>query len=234
MVHANFDTDASILYLTKETLNEGNNSWKYIIPPNHLRPKAILKKNETTYDIPKETRWHVYFSNVDKYHLATNSARRTPATVLELFAANDFVVWCLLASGPYEIVLAPTESMIFQGPKKRVDSDTCTTHRMESCTDRRRAFVLRPRENGIKCTRIHISTTHIFLMFMDMCLSAWLVAWFERVWWVPKRSKIRRHLLARGTKAACFGTVRFSIIIGHAFSYQAMVLRICFQGPNPA
>ena len=35
---------------------------------------------------------------------------------------------------------------------------------------------------------------------------------------------IRRTLLAKGTKAAGFGLIRFLTIIGHAFNYQAMLL----------
>ena len=37
-------------------------------------------------------------------------------------------------------------------------------------------------------------------------------------------SRIRRPLLARGTKAAGFGLICLLIISGHAFSYQAMLL----------
>ena len=81
--------------------NQRNSAWKYIIAPNLLRLKTILLKDETTYEVPETKRWHVYFSNVDKHHLATNSARMTPATVLELFEAIGFVVCCWLASGPY-------------------------------------------------------------------------------------------------------------------------------------
>ncbi len=47
--------------------------------------------------------------------MTTNSARMTPTTVLESFEASDFVVYCLRTTGPYEIVLAATDSLIVQG-----------------------------------------------------------------------------------------------------------------------
>ena len=38
--------------------------------------------------------------------------------------------------------------------------------------------------------------------------------------------KIRRPLLARGTKAAGFGLICFLTIIGYAFSYKAVLLTV--------
>ena len=39
-------------------------------------------------------------------------------------------------------------------------------------------------------------------------------------------TKIRQLLLAKGIKAASFGTVQFLTIIGHAFSYQASAVML--------
>ena len=43
--------------------------------------------------------------------------------------------------------------------------------------------------------------------------------------------KIRRPLLARGTKAACLGTIAFLTISGHAFQLSGYAF-ISLEGPN--
>ena len=57
-------------------------------------------------------------------------------------------------------------------------------------------------------------------MFLWYCFALFNIMWFIN------DHLIRRPLLARGTKAAWLGIVRFSTIMGHAFSYKAMLLSV--------